>query len=157
VVVAVPPYHIGELLSEEQRAQGTPVIVNGEKVGTVLLAQGAPTLDPFERRYLARTNQGILLGALGAALSALLVGILLTRHFMRPLRDLTLALRAMRQGNLEQVVPVRSQDELGELTQAFNQMSKDLAQANFLRRRMTADIAHDLRTPLTVIGATLRA
>jgi len=74
---------------------------------------------------------------------------------MRPLRDLTLALRAMQQGNLEQQVPVRSQDELGELTRAFNHMSRDLAQANFLRRRMTADIAHDLRTPLTIIGGYL--
>src|SRR5262249_52838671 len=58
-------------------------------------------------------------------------------------------------GNLQQQVPVRSQDELGELTLAFNHMSHDLAQANYLRRQMTADIAHDLRTPLTIIGGYL--
>ncbi len=52
---------------------------------------------------------------------------------------------------------MRSSDELGTLTQAFNQMSADLARSNELRRQMTADIAHDLRTPLTVITGSIEA
>jgi two-component system sensor histidine kinase BaeS len=66
-------------------------------------------------------------------------------------RELTAATRAMTKGNLEQEVPIRSRDELGELAASFNQMSADLARANELRRQMTADVAHDLRTPLSVI------
>jgi signal transduction histidine kinase len=54
-------------------------------------------------------------------------------------------------GQLGLQVPVRTDDELGDLTQSFNQMSSDLAKAAQLRQQMTADIAHDLRTPLTVI------
>ena len=57
----------------------------------------------------------------------------------------------MARGELKQEVPVRSADELGTLTVAFNQLSADLARANELRRPMTADDGHDLRTPLTVI------
>jgi signal transduction histidine kinase len=57
----------------------------------------------------------------------------------------------MAQGDLGQQVAVRSQDELGDLANAFNQMSHDLAQATEARRQMTADVAHDLRTPLTVL------
>ncbi|HTP11194.1 MAG TPA: ATP-binding protein, partial [Anaerolineae bacterium] len=64
---------------------------------------------------------------------------------------------ALAHGDLQQQVPVRSHDELGELAQAFNQMSADLARATQLRRQMTADIAHDLRTPLTVIGGYIEA
>jgi signal transduction histidine kinase len=67
------------------------------------------------------------------------------------LRELTVATRAVAQGSLEQQVPVRSQDELGELAGSFNQMAADLARSYDLRRQMTADIAHDLRTPLSVI------
>jgi signal transduction histidine kinase len=48
-------------------------------------------------------------------------------------------------------VKVRSRDELGDLAISFNQMSSELEQANQLRRKMTADIAHDLRTPLSVM------
>jgi two-component system sensor histidine kinase BaeS len=63
----------------------------------------------------------------------------------------------MARGELEQQVPIRSQDELGELAASFNRMSADLARANELRRQMTADIAHDLRTPLTVISGYLES
>jgi signal transduction histidine kinase len=61
--------------------------------------------------------------------------------------------QALARGDLKQEVPVRSADELGDLTQAFNRLSADLARSNEQRRQMTADIAHDLRTPLTVINA----
>jgi signal transduction histidine kinase len=63
----------------------------------------------------------------------------------------------MATGELKQQVSVHSQDELGELAAAFNQMSADLARANHLRRQMTADIAHDLRTPLTVMTGYLES
>ena len=82
---------------------------------------------------------------------ALLVGLFLSRYFLRPLTELTAAIRAMRKGDLSQQVQVRTHDELGELAQAFNQMSADIHRVNQLRKQMTADIAHDLRTPLTVI------
>jgi signal transduction histidine kinase len=58
----------------------------------------------------------------------------------------------MAKGNFKQHVTVRSHDELGELASAFNLMSSDLDRLNLSRRQMTADIAHDLRSPLTVIG-----
>jgi len=77
--------------------------------------------------------------------------------FTRPLRELTAASRAMARGDLEQSVTVRSQDELGELALAFNQMSAELARANQARRQMTADIAHDLRSPLSVISGYAEA
>ena len=77
----------------------------------------------------------------------------LARTLTRPLRDLTQAIDAMTAGELKQEVPVRSGDELGTLTQAFNRMSADLTRSNEQRRQMTADIAHELRTPLTVVRA----
>jgi two-component system sensor histidine kinase BaeS len=55
------------------------------------------------------------------------------------------------EGNLELTVPVRSDDELGQLAESFNQMNQNLAQSREVRRQMTADIAHELRTPLSVI------
>ena len=61
----------------------------------------------------------------------------------------------MKGGELSQQVQVRTHDELGELAQTFNQMSEEIHRANQLRKQMTADIAHDLRTPLTVITGYL--
>jgi signal transduction histidine kinase len=82
---------------------------------------------------------------------------LLARTITRPVRELTAASHAMARGQLKQEVPVRSKDELGELSLTFNQMSSDLATANQLRRQMTADIAHDLRNPLMVITGYLES
>jgi signal transduction histidine kinase len=55
-------------------------------------------------------------------------------------------------GDLQQQVPVTSQDEMGQLTSTFNKMSSDLFNADQKRKRMTADITHDLSTPLQIIS-----
>jgi signal transduction histidine kinase len=82
---------------------------------------------------------------------SLLLGIFLARTLTRPIREITTATRAVAEGDLEHKVPVRSRDELGELATSFNLMSTKLAQSVNLRRQMTADIAHELRTPISVI------
>ena len=157
VVVQTGPFHIGEQIPEEGMAQGVPIEVDGQLVGTMLVAAPAPELDAREEHYLARTNQALFYGAVGAAGIALLLGVFLARTLTRPMRELTEAATAVARGDGEQCVPVRSQDELGELAASFNQMSADLTRANELRRQMTADIAHELRTPLTVLGGYIEA
>src|SRR5260370_328787 len=68
-----------------------------------------------------------------------------------PVRELTIATHAMAEGKLSQKVAVRSKDEIGELANSFNKMSDDLSRSADLRKQMTADIAHELRTPLSLI------
>ena len=157
VVLPAGPYRLGDQLDTEELAGGIEVEVDGQVVGVALLTGEAPELSSQEERYLARTNRSSLYAALGATLAALLLGVFLARTLTRPVRELTAATQALAQGDLEQQVPVRSRDELGELAASFNQMSADLAKANELRRQMTADIAHDLRTPLTVMAGYLEA
>ena len=137
--------------------KGIGIEINGLIAGTVLATGQTPTRSPIEDKYLARVNQSLLIAALGGALIALVLGLFLARTLTRPTRELTAATRALARGDLKQQVPVRSRDELGELAQAFNQMSADLARAIQLRQQMTADIAHDLRMPLTVIGGMRRS
>jgi signal transduction histidine kinase len=151
------PYRTGDTITAEELSRGAPVTVDGQVVGRVLTTAEAPELDPREQQYLERTSQALAIAAAAATTIALLLGFLLARTLTTPLRELTSAIRAMAAGRLGQVVPVRSQDELGELTAAFNQMSADVARSNDLRRQMTADIAHDLRTPLTVITGYLES
>jgi signal transduction histidine kinase len=153
VITPVQPYSAGDRVPREALARGAPVEAAGRRVGTVIDVARAPALSPRESQFLVSTNRALSLAALGAAVIALLVGVVLARNLTRPLRDLTLAIQAMTAGELKQEVPVRSADELGTLTQAFNRLSADLARSHELRRQMTADIAHELRTPLTVIRA----
>jgi signal transduction histidine kinase len=151
------PFHVGDRAAPFQIEQGIPVMINNERVGTLLVGNPPPQLDPREQLYIDRTNQALFIGAIGASVIALLIGILLSRQFLRPLSELREAIAAMRHGDLNQQVQVRTRDELGELAQGFNQMSAQIHRANQLRRQMTADVAHDLRTPLMVITGYLEA
>jgi signal transduction histidine kinase len=126
-------------------------------VGTVLITGQSPSRSTIEDKYLAGVNQSLVIAAVGGALIAFVLGMYLARTLTRPVRELTQATRAMAQGNFDQRIATRSKDEIGELAESFNQMSADLAFANQSRRQMTADIAHDLRNPLTVIHGYLEA
>jgi len=139
--------------SADQVAFGVPIWANGQIVGLLIPTfppRGA-ALRPPANDYIARINQDLLVGALGAVALSLLLGLFFSSTLTRPLKDLINATRDVAQGNLEREVPVRSKDELGDLTKSFNQMSSQLKQSRDLRRNMTADIAHELRTPLSVI------
>lgn len=135
---------------------GIPVIHDNELVATAYLRdriipeEGLPGFSP-ESFFLYSVSQATALAAAVAAALALALGILLSRALTRPLRDLTTATEEMAAGQLGRQVEAHSRDEIGKLATAFNKMSRDLAQASRLRRQMTADIAHDLRTPLTIL------
>jgi signal transduction histidine kinase len=143
----------GATVSRRELRQGVPLKVEGEVVGWLLYDAFRDPWGPGppEGDFLERVKQAIVFGALGAMAMALLLGVLLARTLTRPIRELTAATRLVAQGDLGRQVTVRSKDELGQLTASFNRMSRDLARTNKLRRQMTADIAHDLRTPLSVI------
>jgi two-component system, OmpR family, sensor histidine kinase BaeS len=157
VVIPVRPYRVGEILSQETLTEGVAIEINGQSVGTVITLGEVPPLDAREQRYIERTNRSLLYATLGATAIALVISLVLTRGLTRPLRELTGAIRALSQGGIGQQVQVRTKDEIGQLAQAFNLMSADLARLNEQRRQMTADIAHDLRSPLTVIGGYIES
>ena len=152
VILPAGRFHEDDMASADEEARGVTINVDNRAVGTVLTGGNPPTLGPNQERFIAQTNEALLFGGLGAAVIAVVLGIILARTLAHPLAELTQAIRAMSKGQLDQKVPVRSRDEIGELAAAFNQLSGDLLRTNQQRRQMTADIAHDLRTPLTVIS-----
>jgi signal transduction histidine kinase len=152
-VVFIPGdrFMVGDVLPPAVRQDAFPLEANGETVGYVLASREAFRQSQAEQLLLERVNRTVIFASLGAAGLALVLGLLLSRTLSRPIRELTRATKAVAQGELHQQVPVRSTDEIGELARSFNQMSRDLARAQSLRQQMTADIAHELRTPLSVI------
>ncbi len=158
VIVAVDPdYPPGSLLPRRILNAGEPIRVDGSRVGTLLLASQVNAYNAAEILYLQRTNRGFILAALAALLAALIVGVVLARTLTRPLGALTRASRQIAAGHYEQRVPVESSDEIGQLAESFNSMSAEVARVHEQRRQMTADIAHDLRTPLTVIAGYIES
>jgi signal transduction histidine kinase len=143
-------------LDEAILADGTLIRLDGQQIGTVLVTNLEQTMAQ-NAQFLQQVNRAILLAVLAASVAALLLGGLLTWTMIRPLRQLTQAAEAISEGDLVQRVNVQAGDEIGDLAAAFNQMSDRLARAERLRRQMTADIAHELRTPLSVIQGNVEA
>lgn len=159
VVVSNLPEQIGRQILARELDEAIPLKVNGETAGWLILA-------PFPRQWLPNSpealflrnvNRATLLSALVATVLALSLGSLLAFTLTRSLRELTEATVQIAKGKLGLQVKIRSKDELGELAASFNKMSLDLARATQARRQMTADIAHDLRTPLSVISGYAEA
>jgi two-component system sensor histidine kinase BaeS len=143
-------------LRPADRRRAIALEVNGRTVGWLVpgrrLAAMMPMMQtPPEALLLQRISRAILFGALAAVGLALVVGAVLARTLTRPLHELTAATHALAEGRLGQQVTVHSDDEIGELAAAFNRMSADLARTSEARKQMTADIAHELRTPLAVL------
>jgi signal transduction histidine kinase len=143
-----------ERAAERERGIWRP---EGGPGGPVVVLRG-PVPRPFGPRELlfsSRIRNAIWAGTLVAAGVGALVAVWLTSRIVKPVVELTHAARAFARGRPLPLVPVAGHDELAELSQAFNRMAVRLAEEDEQRRRLFAGIAHELRTPLSVIQGTL--
>ena len=145
-------YFIGESVEPNQVAGADAVKVDGTVVAWIIRDRSPNfKLSIVEERYVQRTNLALGLAACSGIVTAIVLGIVLASQLLRPIRTLTDASAIVARGGFGQQLPVTSQDELGQLTHSFNQMSSELARSDDERKRMTADITHDLSTPLQII------
>ena len=110
---------------------------------------------PRELLFSSRIRNAIWAGTLAAAVAGVLAALWLASRIVKPVVGLTEAARAVAQGQPLPLVPERGNDEVAELSRAFNRMAVRLAEETEQRRRLFAAIAHELRTPLSVIQGTL--
>ncbi len=146
-------YNIGEDVPRDLLKQAVEVEVDGKTVAWILPDNKYQfALNAEEQLFLRRTNLAIGLAALAGVVAAVIMGYLLAGRLIRPIRLLSTASKRLAAGDLQQQVPVTSHDELGQLTETFNMMSAELFEADQKRKRLTADITHDLSTPLQIIS-----
>lgn len=141
----------GDLPAELELRTGGRVVAFLVPVEALDVASGP------ERTFRSAVRRAILTAGMIAALVALTLAVLLVRQLTRPLGRLAAAAERMAGGDLRQEVSVDSKDEIGRLAGSFNKMSRGLDRSEQLRRRLIADIAHELRNPLAVLKADLQA
>jgi len=119
-----------------------------------------PEAEPYIalfRRLSASINRYLLLVGAVAIVVALILIFILSRRLSSPIGVLAEAARRLGRGDLSQRVQFQGKGEVGTLAQAFNSMAADLEHAEQLRRNLVADVAHELRTPLSNIQGYLEA
>jgi signal transduction histidine kinase len=128
-----------------------PVLVEGKLAGAVYLSQplrdALAVIRDLRIRWFLSTIIALLLSGV--------VGLWLSRAIARPVGRLTEAAGAVARGHLDHQVPVSSRDELGRLSQAFNDMTARLRAARQAQTDFVANVSHELRTPLTAVKGTV--
>jgi signal transduction histidine kinase len=130
-----------------------PIQVDGREVGRLAVwpAPGGPP------DIQGRLEQGLMFLGLLAGVLGVVFGIAVSRGVTAPLERLAEAAHAIGHGELGRRVEVGGGAELAEVGLAFNQMALSLEQAELRRRDLVAEVAHELRTPVSVLQANLQA
>ncbi len=118
---------------------------------------GGSTFAQAQRDLLNNLGRTLWIAGLSGAALAIFLGYLFTRQIVAPLGKVTTAARRVAQGNLEQRVDIHGSGELAELGESFNLMAATLSHGRELRQNMVADIAHELRTPLSILQGNIEA
>jgi signal transduction histidine kinase len=119
-----------------------------------------PTSQAFIAPFLRLStsiNRSLLIGGSLAIIIALILTFVFSRRITSPIRTLARAARRLGRGDLSHRVQFQGKGEVGALAQAFDTMAANLEHTEQLRRNMVADVAHELRTPLSNIQGYLEA
>jgi len=147
----------GHRLTDQELQQGQGLILPDGEKWTLVPYRVNPERAELERVFLRRIRRSLWLAALATAAAGLLISILLRRQVTRPLQQLDDATRKIAEGDLNERLQVRSTDEFGRLARSFNEMAASLQASEETKKRMIADIAHELRTPISAVRSALEA
>jgi two-component system OmpR family sensor kinase/two-component system sensor histidine kinase BaeS len=144
---------------EKSRALSISSLEGEDVIGYLLLSMPgrADWLGGLEEQFLWRVRRILFLGTALAAGVGLIAGAVLSRGLTAPLQRLASAARAVAGRDFSRRVRVEGSAEVAEVAQAFNEMTAALEQSERQRRSLVADVAHELRTPLSVLQGNLQA
>jgi two-component system, OmpR family, sensor histidine kinase BaeS len=133
------------------------ITVGGKTVGWVGLDKGARPPDPLKEKFLSQQLEAFFLTGCSVLILAALVSVLLSRHLLRPVGQLTKGANALAARDFGTRIEVNSGDELGQLADDFNRMAQTLERYEDLRKQWISDISHELRTPIAILRGEIEA
>jgi len=156
----LPPFMVRRVLSQV----GGEALTGGGEYFPYPLFLGGKRIGTIEVRFLSRerglvfaqrSNRFLIISFLVMGGIAVLASFFVSRRLTLPLKNLVDQTRAIRKGELGSRTEISSGDELGQLSLAFNEMADDLQLQESLRRKLIANVAHELRTPLAAMRGEL--
>lgn len=132
---------------------------NGTVVGQVRLwVFGSDALlGKADTAFRDRTFNAMFIASIAAVIIAVIIGIFVSRMLTNPLRRITGTAKQIRDGDLSARTGLRGDDEIDRLGETFDEMATSLEKDLKHERRITSDVAHELRTPLMAMLATVEA
>ncbi len=110
-----------------------------------------------EQLFIESFNRYLWLAALFSLVTAIIAGFLLSHFMTGPLRQLATATRKVAAGDFTPRITRITNDEIGEVSSTFNMMTEQLQKKETSRKQLLANIAHELRNPLSIVQGNLEA
>ena len=144
--------------SPDQMATAT-IEVDGQAVGSVSVwVLGSDTLlRSADEEFRNNSYQAMAIATVVAIVLASCCGFLFARGLVNPINRITKTAKEIKEGNLSARTELRGDDEIAELGKTFDEMAESVEKDRELERRLTTDVAHELRTPLMAIQSTVEA
>jgi two-component system, OmpR family, sensor histidine kinase BaeS len=131
-----------------------PLFLGGAQIGTLELRELRPAKETL---FVRRSDIFLLASLLALGGLAVLLSVIFSGRLTQPIMELARAASSISRGDYAKRVNVTRHDEVGDLSEAFNRMGGALETHEALRRKLIADVAHELRTPLGVMRGELEA
>ncbi len=145
-----------ELYRADKLEQGVPVLVGQTTIAYLFLGSMLdPMLGPFQRAFLGSVYKAITFSTLFAVVLGAIAGYFFIRSVTDPLKRLTRAAHGVTRGEYEPVLPAARRDEIGELSRSFLYMTRSLREADAWKKKIIADSAHELRTPVSILQGNI--
>ena len=144
----------------DKTIKSSPIVVGDQEVGFFASdSENVPGAirEPPISRLASAVNRYLLWAGLASGVVGVLMVSLVSRRLLSPMQALGYAARRLGGGDLTQRVPATGPTELVDLAGSFNAMAGSLQNAEEQRRNLAADVAHELRTPLSNIQGYLEA
>ena len=133
------------------------IAVDGQTIGWLGLQKRELRTNPLAVGFLKQQSQMFYLIGGAILILAAIVAFILSRHLLAPVRHLTAGTRALTSRQFDVRTAVQSKDELGQLAADFNMMADTLETYERMRQQWISDIAHELRTPLSILLGEIEA
>lgn len=135
------------------------VEVGGQTVGSVDVGYYGPYFySDTDIRFLKGLNEFLLIAAGVSLLACLLLGTFMAKRLTQPIASVIDTAGRIAKGDLGSRITAQSSTrEIAELTDSVNSMAQELSDQELLRKRLTADVAHELRTPLATLQSHMEA
>lgn len=145
--------------TSEDRMRVANIVVDDQVVGSVRVwVYGSDSLlSQADIQFKENSYSAMMAASLFAIVLAIICGCVFARNLVRPINTMTRTAEAIKEGNLKARTGLQGEDELSQLGETFDAMAESLENDRNLERRLTTDVAHELRTPLMAIQATVEA
>ena len=136
-----------------------PVIVGQQLVGSIDIGYYGPYFyTDADVQFLSTLNRLLLVAAFIAMIVSVILGIIMANQLTRPITGVIATAKKIAGGKFVGRISIKSNTrEIVDLTTSLNSLADSLGQQEILRKQLTSDVAHELRTPLSIVQSHLEA